>query len=131
MPSRFIGSSRNMRKATQPIWKSNSMLRVDECPEDGQNLWAPYEKRYHVFRFDVIQKGEVLSGTSDHTTNNARAEYQSGDICRQSQIESLRFLPAVMSLITHGLCYWVSFDNHKHHLQQQKKSRGFFCCLLY
>ena len=95
------------------------------------NLWAPYEKRYHVFRFDAIQKPGVLSGTSDHTTNNAGAEYQSGDICRQSQIESLRFLPAVMSLITHGLCYWVSFDNHKHHLQQQKKSRGFFCCLLY
>ena len=57
-------------------------VTVGEDPEDGQNLWAPYEKRYHVFRFEVIQKGEVLSGTSDHTTNNARAEYQSGDICR-------------------------------------------------
>jgi len=28
------------------------------------------------------EDGGVLSGTSDHTTNNAGAEYQSGDICR-------------------------------------------------
>ena len=73
------------------------MLRVDECPEDGQNLWAPYEKRYHVFRFDVIQKGEVLSDLSNY---KERIQEEEWITCSQTYRKRAAITDQIVTLST-------------------------------